>query len=105
MKEKIQSPICNVSSLDKNQIRDQEEFSWWGLSPEAARKVMVQKPKGLIDKRTTIKDSVGKYLKDGMNIAIGGFVNTRPPVALIHEVIRQGAKDSEPVVPVKLDLP
>ncbi len=93
MKDKVQSPIGNVSSLDSKQIRDQEEFSWWGLSPEAARKVMVHKPKGLTDKRTTIKEAIGKYVKDGMNIAIGGFVNTRPPVALIHEIIRKGAKD------------
>jgi glutaconate CoA-transferase subunit A len=54
---------------------------------------VVQKPKGLMDKRTTIKDAVGKYVKDGINLAIGGFVNTRPPVSLVHEIIRKGAKD------------
>ena len=55
---------------------------------------MVKKPKGLIDKRTTIKDAVGKYVKDGINLAIGGFVNTRPPVALIHEIIERVQKTS-----------
>jgi glutaconate CoA-transferase subunit A len=94
MKEKVQSSICKVSSLGKDQIRTCEDgFSWWGLSPEEARKVVVDKPKGLSDKRTTIKDAIGKYIKDGICLAIGGFVNTRPPVALIHEIIRKGAKD------------
>lgn len=94
MKEKVQSPICRVSNLDDNQIRDcNGGFSWWGPSPEEARKTMVQKPKGLIDKRTTTKEAVAKYVKDGMNLAIGGFVNTRPPVALVHEIIRKGAKN------------
>ena len=94
MKERVQSPICKVSSLDDNQIRDcKDEFSWWGPSPEEARRKMVKKPKGLSDKRTTIKEAVGKYIKDGINLAIGGFVNTRPPVALVHEIIRKGAKD------------
>ncbi len=94
MKGKVQSPICKVSSLEDNQIRTSEdEFCWWGPSPEEARKTVVKKPKGLMDKRTTTKDAVGKYLKDGINLAIGGFVNTRPPVALVHEIIRKGAKD------------
>lgn len=94
MKEKVHSAICNVSSLDEKQIRtDCEGFSWWGLSPEDARKIMVQKPKGLLDKRTSLKEAVSKHIKDGMNLAIGGFVNTRPPVALIHEIIRKGVKD------------
>ncbi|MHC1726162.1 MAG: CoA transferase subunit A [Syntrophobacteraceae bacterium] len=94
MKEKIQSPICNVSSLDNKQIRDcSQGFSWWGPSPEEARKIMVKKPKGLSDKTTTLKDAVNKYVKDGMSLAIGGFVNTRPPVATVHEIIRKGAKD------------
>ena len=94
MKGKVQSPICKVSCLDDNQIRTSEDaFCWWGPSPEEARKAVVKKPKGLMDKRTTIKDAVGKYVKDGINLAIGGFVNTRPPVALVHEIIRKGAKD------------
>lgn len=94
MKEKTRSLIGNVTSLTDGAIRAADEpFAWWGASPESARKTMVKKPKGLIDKRTTIKDAVKKYLKDGINIGIGGFVNTRPPVAIIHEIIRQGAKD------------
>ncbi|MEN6437679.1 MAG: CoA transferase [Syntrophobacter sp.] len=94
MKEQVQSPICNVSSLDDKQIRQcGDGFSWWGLSPEQARKVMVKKPKGLVDKRTTLKEAVAKYVKDDICLGIGGFVNTRPPVAIIHEIIRKGAKN------------
>lgn len=51
------------------------------------------KKKGLHDKRTTIKEAVAKYVKDGINLGIGGFVNTRVPVAIIHEIVRQGARD------------
>ena len=94
MKDQIQSPIANVSSLAQDQTRDAADgFDWWGPSPEQARKTMVGKPKGLSDKTTTIKDAVHEYVKDGINLAIGGFVNTRPPVAIVHEIIRQGAKD------------
>ncbi len=95
MKNQVSSLIKKVSNLTNGDgaIASQEPFSWWGASPEKARKAMVNKPKGLIDKRTTIKGAVDKYVKDGINIAIGGFVNTRPPVALVHEIIRHGAKD------------
>jgi len=91
------SAIRNASSLQEDLIKKTaggaEKFEWWGMSPEAARKVMVNKPKGLRDKTTTLKDAVARYVKDGINIGIGGFVNTRPPVAAIHEIIRHGAKD------------
>ena len=36
---------------------------------------------------------MAKYVRDGINIGIGGFVNTRVPVAIVHEIIRKGAKD------------
>lgn len=54
---------------------------------------MSSKSKGMHDKRQTLKDAVAKYVKDGINIGIGGFVNTRVPVAAIHEIIRHGARD------------
>lgn len=91
------SAIRNASSLQPEVIArtagGAEKFEWWGLSPEEARKIMVNKPKSLRDKTTTMKEAVNRYVKDGMNIGIGGFVNTRPPVAAIHEIIRHGAKD------------
>lgn len=97
IKKKTGSSIENVSSLQQSELSKiaEDPFQWWGLSPEDARKIMVNKPKDLRDKRMTLKESVAKYVhgKEGLNIAIGGFVNTRPPVALVHEIIRQGAKD------------
>lgn len=93
--KKARSLIGNVSNLQRDEIKKigEEIFEWWGPSPEEARKIMVNKPKGLSDKRMTLDEAVKKYIKDGMNIGIGGFVNTRVPVAIIHEIIRQGAKD------------
>lgn len=45
------------------------------------------------DKRMSLKDAVAKFIKDGDNVAIGGFVDVRQPVATTHEMIRQGFKD------------
>jgi acyl CoA:acetate/3-ketoacid CoA transferase alpha subunit len=41
----------------------------------------------------TLKDAVSRFIKDGDNIGIGGFVNIRQPVAITHEMVRQGFKD------------
>ncbi|MCP4339066.1 MAG: CoA transferase subunit A [Desulfobulbaceae bacterium] len=45
------------------------------------------------DKRTSLTEAVTRYLKDGINIGIGGFANNCIPVASTHEIIRQGAHD------------
>lgn len=66
---------------------------WWGPSPEESRHVAVNKFKALVDKRVSLKQAIEKYIKNSVNIGIGGFVNTRVPVAIIHEIIRKGAKD------------
>ncbi len=91
------SAIKNISKIQPAELDKTAggygDFEWWGLSPEAARKIMVNKSKALTDKTTTTKEAVNRFVKDGMNIAIGGFVNTRPPVSIIHEIIRHGAKD------------
>ncbi|NOR23098.1 MAG: CoA transferase subunit A [Desulforhopalus sp.] len=60
---------------------------------QEARTKKVTMKKGMHDKRTSLTEAVKRYLKDGINIGIGGFVNTRIPVASIHEIIRQGAHD------------
>jgi glutaconate CoA-transferase subunit A len=95
MNGKIGSRILDVTSLSPEEIskRQNTTFEFWGPTPAEARKAAVAKKKGLHDKRTSLKDAVSTYLKDGINIGIGGFVNTRVPVAIIHEIIRQGAKD------------
>ena len=91
------SGIKNVSTIQPDELKKvagaEKPFKWWGPTPEEARKIMVNKPKSLHDKRTTLKEAVEKRIKDGISIGIGGFVNTRPPVALVHEIIRKGAKD------------
>lgn len=85
----VSSKIKNISNLQY----EEKKFEYWGPTPDEARKIMVNKSHGLRDKRTTLKEAVSKYIKDGVNIGIGGFVNTRVPVAIIHEIIRQGARD------------
>ncbi|MEA3442511.1 MAG: CoA transferase [Chloroflexota bacterium] len=83
------SPIKNISRIKYKE----REFEWWGPSPDEARKIQLSKPKELRDKRTTLKEAVTNLIKDGQNLALGGFVNIRIPVAIVHEIIRQGAKD------------
>jgi glutaconate CoA-transferase subunit A len=46
-----------------------------------------------VDKRVSLKQAIEKYIKNGVNIGISGFVNTRIPVAIIQEIIRKGAKN------------
>lgn len=93
MKKKVSSKIKNVSNLKYDAKLAEEPFEWWGPTPDEARKVMSAKPKGMHDKRKTLKEAVDKFVKDGINIGIGGFVNTRVPVAIIHEIIRHGAQN------------
>lgn len=66
---------------------------WTGLSPDEARKALVNKDKSKKDKRMTLKEAVSKFIKNGDNVGIGGFVNLRQPMASCHEMIRQGRKD------------
>lgn len=66
---------------------------WTGLSPEKAREVLVNKDKSKRDKRMSLSQAIDTFVKDGYNIGIAGFVNSRQPVAAIHEIIRQGKKD------------
>jgi glutaconate CoA-transferase subunit A len=37
-----------------------------------------------------LKEAVRKFIKDGVNLEIGCFVDTRVPIAVVHEIIRQG---------------
>lgn len=49
--------------------------------------------KDMYDKRASLTEAVARYLKDDINIAIAGFANNCIPVASIHEIIRQGARN------------
>lgn len=66
---------------------------WTGLSPDEAREALVNKDKSKKDKRMTLKEAVSRFVKPGDNVGIGGFVNIRQPVAICHEMVRQGFKD------------
>jgi glutaconate CoA-transferase subunit A len=45
------------------------------------------------EKLMTLEEAVKKFIKDGSQIAIGGFTVTRNPMAIIYEIIRQDIKD------------
>ncbi|MEG3069718.1 MAG: CoA-transferase [Candidatus Syntrophopropionicum ammoniitolerans] len=66
---------------------------WTGLSPDEARQFLANKDKSKRDKRISLKEAVQKYVKDGDNLGIAGFVDARQPIAIVHEIIRQGRKD------------
>ena len=93
MKSKVSSKIKKVSNLKYDRKMAEEPFEWWGPSPDEARRVMSNKAKGMRDKCMPLKEAVGRYVRDGINIGIGGFVNTRVPVAIVHEIIRHGARN------------
>ncbi len=93
MKKKVGSKINKVSGLKYDKKLAEQPFEWWGPTPDEARKTMSAKSKGMHDKRKTLKQAVDVFIRDGINIGIGGFVNTRVPVAIVHEIIRHGARD------------
>lgn len=74
-------------------MENNTKMFWTGLSPDEAREVLVNKDKSMRDKRMTLKEAVSKFVKNGDNVGIGGFVNVRQPVAICHEMVRQGFKD------------
>lgn len=45
------------------------------------------------DKLMTLKEAVEKFVKNGSQIALGGFTVTRNPMAIAYEIIRQHLQD------------
>lgn len=45
-------------------------------------------------KLTTLEDAV-RLIKNGDTVAVGGILNNRVPVAIVHQIIRSGIKDLE----------
>jgi glutaconate CoA-transferase subunit A len=45
------------------------------------------------DKLMSLEEAVKRFIKDGCQMAIGGFTVTRNPMAVIYEIIRQKIKD------------
>ncbi len=66
---------------------------WTGLTPDEARTALVGKDKSKRDNRTTLKEAVSTFIRDGNNVAIGGYVNIGQPIAPCHEMIRHGFQD------------
>lgn len=64
------------------------------MSPDvdAARQHFRAKPKGMVDKVTTVSEAVARLIHDGDYIAIGGFGANRIPTAVLHEIVRQGKR-------------
>ncbi|MCX7966799.1 MAG: glutaconate CoA-transferase [Syntrophorhabdaceae bacterium] len=47
----------------------------------------------IADKLMSLEEAVKKFIKNGSQIALGGFTVMRNPMALAYEIIRQGIKD------------
>src|SRR5205085_12296624 len=62
-------------------------------SADRLRAAFRDKPRALTDKLTTVADAVGRLVRDGDYLAIGGFGCDRLPVAVAHEILRQGKRD------------
>jgi glutaconate CoA-transferase subunit A len=45
------------------------------------------------DKLFTLEEAVRRFIKNGSQIAIGGFTVARNPMAIAYEIVRQGIKD------------
>jgi len=71
----------------------QGELIGWHDPDEHRAWVAQHKTRALKDKRTTVKDAVGEYVKDGSLVACGGFGHIRVSMASIYEIIRQKKRD------------
>ena len=47
----------------------------------------------IADKLMSVDEAVKRFIKDGCQIAIGGFTVTRNPMAMVYGIVRQGIKD------------
>lgn len=66
---------------------------WADPSSEKARERFREKPRGLVEKLTTVPEAVRRLVADGDYLAIGGFGADRIPAAVVHEIVRQGKQD------------
>ncbi len=56
---------------------------------EAIRDAMRLRPRGMVDKLTSVSEAVSRLLSDGEYLAIGGFGGDRIPTAALHEIVRR----------------
>jgi glutaconate CoA-transferase subunit A len=61
--------------------------------PDKARSFFATKSRAMVDKRSTVKEVVEKYIHDGDYVCTGGFGAVRIPTAVIHEIVRAGRKN------------
>lgn len=54
-----------------------------------ARAAFAAKPRGLVDKVTSVREAVAQLVRDGDYLATGGFGTNRIPAAVCHEILRQ----------------
>ncbi|MCX8021361.1 MAG: glutaconate CoA-transferase [Syntrophorhabdaceae bacterium] len=51
------------------------------------------KTSDISDKVMTVEEAVHRFIKDGIQLSIGGFTVTRNPMAIVYEIIRQKIKN------------
>jgi glutaconate CoA-transferase subunit A len=56
---------------------------------DEARAAFAAKPRGLVDKVTSVREAVARLVRDGDYLATGGFGTNRIPTAVCHEILRQ----------------
>src|SRR5271166_2142293 len=59
-------------------------------SGDRARQFFATKPRAPTDKVITVSEAVRALVQDGDYLAIGGFGGARVPMAVVHEIVRQG---------------
>jgi 3-oxoacid CoA-transferase subunit A/glutaconate CoA-transferase subunit A len=64
----------------------------WRDPDENREWVRRNKPRDLIDKRTTLSEAVSRYVHQGAILAMGGFGHIRVSIAAIYEIVRQGKR-------------
>jgi glutaconate CoA-transferase subunit A len=47
----------------------------------------------IADRLMGLDEAVSRFVKDGCQLAIGGFTITRNPMAVAYEIVRQRVKD------------
>ena len=73
--------------------KGQGELIGWHDPDENRAWVRENKPRGLIDKRMSVREAVHKFIHDGDYIAFDGFGHVRIPMILIYEIARQNKRN------------
>ena len=61
--------------------------------PDKAREFFRKKSRKLESKVMSVKEAVEKFVHDGEYLTLGGFGANRVPIAVAHEIVRQGRKN------------